>query len=76
MLNRFEMTIRNDADWSALSEDVRIPQGQRRTIMQLNDHTCRWPVGDPTDPNFFFCGASTVLGWVYCPIHRARAENS
>jgi GcrA cell cycle regulator len=76
MLNRFETTVRNDADWSALSEDVLIPQGQRRTIMQLNDHTCRWPVGDPADPNFFFCGATTENGLVYCPIHRARAENS
>ena len=26
-------------------------------IMHLNEHTCRWPIGDPVLPNFGFCGA-------------------
>lgn len=76
MANRFdrlEITTRNDADWRVSAEDAVIPQGQRRTLMQLNGHSCRWPVGDPGDSGFFFCGGVTENGQAYCPVHRTRA---
>ena len=28
--------------------DNVIPIGQRRTILELNEQTCRWPIGDPS----------------------------
>src|SRR5690606_6783355 len=34
-----------------------VPIGERATILTLNEHTCKWPVGDPGSPDFFFCGA-------------------
>src|SRR5262249_24303286 len=39
-----------------------IPIGQRRTILELNEQTCRWPVGDPGSTDFFFCGGNTIAG--------------
>jgi hypothetical protein len=72
---RFEINTRNDADWDAPAEDLLIPQSQRRTLMQLNDHTCRWPVGDPARSRFFFCGGVTETGQTYCPMHCVRASN-
>ena len=32
--------------------DNIIPIGQRRTILELNDQTCHWPVGDPGSERF------------------------
>ena len=29
--------------------DNIIPIGQRRTILELTEDTCRWPIGDPGD---------------------------
>jgi len=46
-----------------------IPLGQRRTILELNEDTCRWPIGDPGSPDFFFCGGHTVNGLPYCSYH-------
>jgi GcrA cell cycle regulator len=46
-----------------------IPIGQRRTILELNEQTCRWPVGDPSAGDFFFCGGNTVTGLPYCAYH-------
>ena len=46
-----------------------IPLGQRRTILELNEDTCRWPIGDPGSPEFFFCGGHTVNGLPYCSYH-------
>lgn len=51
--------------------DTSIPPEQRRTLVQLNNHTCRWPIGSPSQPGFFFCGGYT--DYVYCPHHAKRA---
>lgn len=42
-----------------------------RNLLQLGNHTCHWPVGDPQKPDFFFCGAWT--NEIYCRHHAARA---
>jgi GcrA cell cycle regulator len=49
--------------------DNVIPIGQRRTILELNEHTCHWPVGDPGSTEFFFCGGNTVSSLPYCAYH-------
>jgi GcrA cell cycle regulator len=46
-----------------------IPMGQRRTILELNEETCRWPIGDPGSPDFFFCGGHSVSSMPYCSYH-------
>lgn len=46
-----------------------IPLGQRRTILELTEETCRWPIGDPGSPEFFFCGGNTVTSLPYCAYH-------
>src|SRR5947208_5460942 len=49
--------------------DNVIPIGQRRTILELTEETCRWPIGDPGTPDFFFCGGQTITGLPYCAYH-------
>jgi GcrA cell cycle regulator len=49
--------------------DNVIPIGQRRTILELTEETCRWPIGDPGSAEFFFCGGNTVTGLPYCAHH-------
>lgn len=34
---------------------------------------CKWPLGDPREPSFLYCGASTDEKHVYCVCHRAIA---
>jgi hypothetical protein len=54
--------------------DAAIPHAQRRSLLELTDDTCRWPVGDPCAADFFFCGAPPLPGKPYCAAHCARAE--
>ncbi len=49
--------------------DNIIPLGQRRTLLELNEDTCRWPIGDPGSVDFFFCGGRTIAGLPYCSHH-------
>lgn len=51
--------------------DSDIPLEQRKTILELNDETCRWPIGEGA--SMFFCGAEPLDGKPYCGAHCARA---
>lgn len=42
-------------------------------LSELDSHTCRWPIGDPKDDNFCFCGAKVRTGQTYCDEHAAIA---
>jgi GcrA cell cycle regulator len=46
-----------------------IPIGQRRTLLELTEATCHWPIGDPGSADFFFCGGNTATGLPYCAYH-------
>ena len=52
-------------------DEVVVPMSERVTIMDLRESMCRWPMGDPTKPEFRFCGARSVTGLPYCT-HHAR----
>ncbi|MCL2714624.1 MAG: GcrA family cell cycle regulator [Alphaproteobacteria bacterium] len=45
------------------------PINHRMTLLELNEATCHWPIGDPSSPDFFFCGARSVSGLPYCAQH-------
>ncbi len=52
-------------------EEIVIPFSERVTIMELRESMCRWPLGDPTTPEFRFCGQRAITGVPYCT-HHAR----
>lgn len=47
--------------------------GDKVTVTDLDNHTCRWPIGDPKDENFHFCGVNVRIGQTYCEEHAAIA---
>src|SRR5215813_6060728 len=42
---------------------------QRRTLLELTEETCRWPIGDPGAADFFFCGGQAQTAGPYCSYH-------
>jgi GcrA cell cycle regulator len=57
-------------------KDADISLAQRRALLELASHDCRWPVGDPSTADFFFCGAEALQGKPYCKAHDERARRS
>ncbi|MGV3490970.1 MAG: GcrA family cell cycle regulator [Devosia sp.] len=54
-------------------QELFIPVEQRLTLLQLSEQTCKWPIGDPLTPDFYFCGQHSDDGKPYCDFHSRRA---
>ncbi len=50
--------------------------GGKCRLMDLKTNTCRWPIGEPEDKDFHFCGKQTTMGKPYCPDHCQEAYTS
>jgi len=44
-------------------------KAKKLNLMQLTERTCKWPIGDPATPEFWFCGHPTEPGKPYCETH-------
>ena len=54
-------------------EELVIPVAERKSIQTLEESHCRWPIGDPQEEDFHFCGKNKVTGLPYCEFHARRA---
>lgn len=43
------------------------------SLVDLAAHTCRWPIGDPREAGFHFCGKPALTGKPYCGEHASIA---
>ncbi|MFM9975904.1 MAG: GcrA family cell cycle regulator [Beijerinckiaceae bacterium] len=55
------------------AEEVVVAMSRRVQIMELKEAMCKWPIGDPTQPEFVFCGADCNFGTPYCSHHSSIA---
>ena len=44
-------------------------KAKKISLLELTERTCKWPVGDPATPDFWFCGLPTQTGKPYCEAH-------
>jgi GcrA cell cycle regulator len=56
-------------------EPLKAEDGSVTTVLTLTESVCKWPIGDPGDATFAFCGRAVVEGerHHYCPDHAAAA---
>ena len=56
-----------------LNVEKKIGSSACLKLTELDNHTCRWPIGDPRDDNFCFCGKKVRGGQTYCEEHSSVA---
>jgi GcrA cell cycle regulator len=59
-------------DLKKLAKD-EIPPGGGVSLLELTERMCKWPIGDPKEADFTFCGLGIRVGTPYCPAHAAMA---
>lgn len=58
----------NQVDIAEIDREAR-----KLGLMDLTERTCKWPIGDPSRGEFYFCGHTAVAGKPYCKGHTAAA---
>ena len=53
-------------------EPLRGEDGRTTNVLTLSDRVCKWPIGDPNDQTFAFCGRGACSG-PYCADHARLA---
>src|SRR5688572_26219162 len=53
-------------------EPLRFADGKAASVLTLNESMCKYPIGDPNDADFAFCGRGSVCG-PYCQDHARLA---
>lgn len=73
--SKVEETIEQETTEVVVEEVVKTEKNPDGIIklVELDSHTCRWPVGDPRDDDFGFCGKKVRAGQTYCDEHSAMA---
>lgn len=52
---------------------IRASQARLQSLLDLKPRACRWPVGDPKEEGFGFCGCDAIPGLPYCGDHAKLA---
>ena len=40
-----------------------------KKLEELDDNSCKWPIGHPEEKSFYFCGRSSLKNFSYCKLH-------
>ena len=40
-----------------------------KKLEELDEGSCKWPVGHPEESSFYFCGRSSIKDFSYCKLH-------
>ena len=38
-------------------------------LEELNENSCKWPIGHPNEESFYFCGRTSLKDFSYCRLH-------
>ena len=53
---------------SLLIEKDFEPENPKK-LEELDEGSCKWPVGHPEEESFYFCGRSSLKDFSYCKLH-------
>jgi GcrA cell cycle regulator len=53
---------------SLLIEKDFEPENPKK-LEELDESSCKWPVGHPEEKSFYFCGRSSLKDFSYCKLH-------
>ena len=42
---------------------------QPKQLEELDENTCKWPIGHPDEKSFYFCGRTSLKDFSYCKLH-------
>jgi len=66
--NSKQRQVRKSKFKSLLIEKNFEPENPKK-LEELDESSCKWPVGHPEEKSFYFCGRSSLKDFSYCKLH-------
>ena len=66
--NNKSRKIRKSKFKSLIIEKDFEPENPKQ-LEQLDESSCKWPIGHPNEESFYFCGRSSLKDFSYCKLH-------
>ena len=60
--------VRKSKFKSLLIEKDFEPENPKK-LEELDESSCKWPIGHPQEKSFYFCGRSSLKDFSYCKLH-------
>tara|TARA_B110001452_G_scaffold153650_1_gene127861 strand:+ start:288 stop:788 length:501 start_codon:yes stop_codon:yes gene_type:complete len=66
--NSKQKQVRKSKFKSLLIEKDFEPENPKK-LEELDENSCKWPMGHPEEEKFYFCGRSSLKDFSYCKLH-------
>tara|TARA_B110001452_G_C15178491_1_gene409373 strand:+ start:585 stop:1079 length:495 start_codon:yes stop_codon:yes gene_type:complete len=66
---RNSQNISRKSRFQSILLDKNFEAEKPTSLENLNETTCKWPIGHPDEENFYFCGRSPEGEFPYCKLH-------
>ena len=60
--------VRKSRFKSLIIENNFEPENPKQ-LEELDENSCKWPIGHPDEASFYFCGRSSLKDFSYCKLH-------
>ncbi len=66
--NSKQRKIRRSKFQSLIIEKDFEPENPKK-LEELDESSCKWPIGHPEEESFYFCGRTSLKDFSYCKLH-------
>ena len=67
--NRDKSKIRSRSKFKSLIIEKDFEPENPKQLEELDENSCKWPIGHPNEKTFYFCGRSSLKDFSYCKLH-------
>ena len=61
--------ISRRSKFKSLLIDKNFEPENPKQLEELDENSCKWPIGHPDEKSFYFCGRSSLKDFSYCKLH-------
>ena len=68
-VRRTTTPVSRKARFQSILLDKNFEPENPKSLEDLNENTCKWPIGHPNEESFYFCGRKPENEFPYCKLH-------
>ena len=69
VIRRGAAPMSRKAKFQSILLDKNFEAENPKSLEELTEETCKWPIGHPNEKSFYFCGRSSLKDFSYCKLH-------